>query len=495
MTVRLYDSKSQTLTDLVPVVNGQVGIYVCGPTVQSAPHIGHLRSALAYDLWRRWLEYRGFAVTLVRNVTYIDDKILAGVENSTEPWWALAYRVEVEFTAAYARLGIRPPTYEPRATASVQNMQEMITALIERGHAYPAPDASGDVYFDTASWPNYGELTRQKPADMEAAPDADPRGKRDARDFALWKGSKPSEPASASWPSPWGPGRPGWHIECSAMAQRYLGDRFDIHGGGLDLRFPHHENELAQSGAAGLAFANHWVHNGLITVGGAKMSKSLGNSVFAAEFIDRSGALAARYYLGSAHYRSVMDYSDGALGEAVSALGRIGTFLRRAERLLGAETVAPSEDPAQTSPQTGALAHDQAPNQTGAFAPVPTSFAAAMDDDLAIPQALAVLHERTTAGNAALDADDRALALSCRAEVVAMVDVLGINPLAPEWQDAGSAPATAALDTLVRSLIEHRELARADRDFASADRIRDQLAAARIQLEDTPTGSHWRLES
>ncbi|MBC7517930.1 MAG: cysteine--tRNA ligase [Microbacteriaceae bacterium] len=469
MTVRLYDSKSQTLTDLVPVVNGQVGIYVCGPTVQSAPHIGHLRSALAYDLWRRWLNYRGYAVTLVRNVTDIDDKILAGVENSSEPWWALAYRVEVEFTSAYARLGIRPPTYEPRATASVQNMLDLIAELIERGHAYPAPDASGDVYFDTASWPNYGELTRQKPADMEAAPDADPRGKRDARDFALWKGYKPSEPASAAWASPWGPGRPGWHIECSAMAQRYLGDRFDIHGGGLDLRFPHHENELAQSNAAGLAFANHWVHNGLITVGGAKMSKSLGNSVFAAEFIDRSGALAARYYLSSAHYRSTMDYSDGALGEAVSALERIGTFLRRAERGLGAHADTATD--------------------------VPHPFSAAMDDDLAIPQALAVLHERTTAGNAALDADDRATAAICRAEVVAMVDVLGINPLAPEWQDAGSAPATAALDTLVRSLIEHRELARADRDFASADRIRDQLAAARIQLEDTPTGSHWRLES
>ncbi|MDP1788926.1 MAG: cysteine--tRNA ligase, partial [Rhodoglobus sp.] len=318
MTVRLYDTRNAGLTDFVPLVDGKVGLYVCGPTVQSSPHIGHLRSALVYDLWRRWFTYRGFDVTLVRNVTDIDDKILDSSRTSAgeEPWWALAYRFELEFTASYQKLGILAPTYEPRATASIAEMRELIAALIERGHAYAAPDGSGDVYFDTATWPAYGELTRQKPDDMVAAADADPRGKRDPRDFALWKGHKPEEPESAAWPSPWGPGRPGWHIECSAMSRRYLGTAFDIHGGGLDLRFPHHENELAQSTAAGHAFASYWVHNGLVNVNGQKMSKSLGNSIFAAEFLELAPPIVVRYFLGAAHYRSTIDYHDGALVEA-----------------------------------------------------------------------------------------------------------------------------------------------------------------------------------
>ncbi|MET0590969.1 MAG: cysteine--tRNA ligase, partial [Naasia sp.] len=299
MGIRLYDSLSARLVDFVPLREREVGIYVCGPTVQSSPHIGHLRSALVYDLWRRWFSYRGYTVTLVRNVTDIDDKILANA-TEVEPWWALAYRVELEFTAGYRALGVLAPTYEPRATASVAQMVELIERLIERGHAYPAPDESGDVYFDTASWPEYGELTRQKPGDMVAAEDADPRGKRDARDFALWKGRKDGEPESASWPSPWGPGRPGWHIECSAMSARYLGTEFDIHGGGLDLRFPHHENELAQSRAAGDEFAGYWVHNGLVTVGGQKMSKALGNSVFAADLLAAAPPIVVRYHLAAA---------------------------------------------------------------------------------------------------------------------------------------------------------------------------------------------------
>ena len=282
MTLRLHDSQTQSLRDFVPLVDGRVGIYVCGPTVQSAPHIGHLRSALAYDQLRRWLTYRGLDVTLVRNVTDIDDKVIDNARRGqeaggTEEWWALAYRVELEFSRAYGALGILPPSYEPRATASIGEMQALIARLVERGHAYPADDGSGDVYFDTASWPEYGALTRQRADDMEAATDADPRAKRDVRDFALWKGAKQGEPASASWPSPWGAGRPGWHIECSAMSTRYLGAEFDIHGGGLDLRFPHHENELAQSRAAGDPFARYWLHNGLVAVAGQKMSKSLGN--------------------------------------------------------------------------------------------------------------------------------------------------------------------------------------------------------------------------
>ena len=471
MTLRLYDSKSQSLLDFVPVTPGRVGIYVCGPTVQSSPHIGHLRSALVYDQWRRWLTYRGFTVTLVRNVTDIDDKILDRAAGTVEEWWALAYRYELEFSAQYARLGILPPTYEPRATASVQQMQDLIGELIGRGHAYAADDDSGDVYFDTRSWEPYGELTRQNPNDMAAAVDADPRGKRDPRDFALWKGTKPQEPASASWPSPWGAGRPGWHIECSAMASRYLGDQFDIHGGGLDLRFPHHENELAQSTAAGRPFANYWVHNGLVHVTGQKMSKSLGNSIFAAEFLEYAAPLVVRYYLGSAHYRSSIDYHDGSLLEAEAALERIEVFLHRAERRLAGTRFEGS-----------------------GVEIVPEEFVEAMNDDLAIPQALGVLHERVRAGNAALDSEDLQTAGKLRGEVFAMTEVLGINPLSPEWQRDDDSRAASALSALVRSLLVQRDGARAARDFGAADRIRNELAAAGIQIEDTPTGPHWSCE-
>jgi cysteinyl-tRNA synthetase len=468
VAIRLYDSKAHALVDFVPLEADKVGMYVCGPTVQSSPHIGHLRSALVYDLWRRWLSYRGFDVTLVRNVTDIDDKILAN-ETLTEPWWALAYRVELEFSDGYRRLGILPPTYEPRATASVTEMQAIIQRLIDAGHAYPAPDGSGDVYFDTASWPSYGELTNQKPDDMAAATDADPRGKRDPRDFALWKGHKPTEPSSAAWASPWGAGRPGWHIECSAMSSRYLGTAFDIHGGGLDLRFPHHENELAQSTAAGDAFASYWVHNGLVNVEGQKMSKSLGNSIFAAEFLDMARPLVIRYYLGSAHYRSTIDYHDGALVEAEAALDRIETFLTRADRRL-------------------------AGTELSAALVIPADFADAMDDDLAIPQAIAVLHDRVRSGNAALDDDDVALVATIRGEVIAMTDVLGINPLAPEWNTGTDDAASTALGSLVESLIADRNAARAAKDFTSADRIRDELTAAGITVEDGPSGSHWSVQ-
>ncbi|MBX3098678.1 MAG: cysteine--tRNA ligase [Salinibacterium sp.] len=468
MTVRLYDTKAQAETDFVPLVEGKVGMYVCGPTVQSSPHIGHLRSALVYDLWRRWLTYRGYDVTLVRNVTDIDDKILAAASTSSarsgEQWWALAYRYELEFTAGYTRLGILPPTYEPRATASIGEMRDIIQRLIDTGHAYAA---EGDVYFDTASWPSYGELTRQKPADMVVAADADPRGKRAPQDFALWKGRKDDEPVDASWPSPWGEGRPGWHIECSAMSRRYLGGAFDIHGGGLDLRFPHHENEIAQSTAAGDPFATYWVHNGLVNINGQKMSKSLGNSIFAAEFLEQARPIVVRYFLGSAHYRSTIDYHDGSLVEAEAALERIEVFLTRADRRLAGTKFSGS-----------------------GVERVPDAFAAAMDDDLGVPQAIGVLHETVRAGNAALDDGDLGAVATARGEVLAMSEVLGINPLSPQWK-ADSAPADRALGQLVETLIADRNAARAAKDFAAADRIRDELAAAGITVEDGATGSHW----
>jgi cysteinyl-tRNA synthetase len=461
VNVRLYDSRHQAVVEFVPIEPGEVGMYVCGPTVQSSPHVGHLRSALAYDLWRRWLTYRGYDVTFIRNVTDIDDKVIDASEGTNETWWARAYRIELEFTAGYTALGILPPTYEPRATASIPQMIELIQRLIDRGHAYAA---AGDVYFDTASWPTYGELTRQKLDDMVAAADADPRGKRDPRDFALWKGRKPSEPETASWPSPWGPGRPGWHIECSAMSRRYLGDVFDIHGGGLDLRFPHHENELAQSTAAGDSFARYWVHNGLVNVNGQKMSKSLGNSVFASELLRDAPAVVVRYYLGSAHYRSQLDYVDGELAEAQAAYDRIASFVFRAERAVQGHAGAQE---------------------------IPQAFADAMDDDLGVPQALAVLHDTVRAGNIALDAGDLESAGHRFAEVIAMTSVLGVNPLAPEWHQVGAADE--ALAGLVEQLIADRASARENRDFATADRIRDELAASGIVLEDGPSGTQWSV--
>ncbi|MDO9397503.1 MAG: cysteine--tRNA ligase [Herbiconiux sp.] len=472
MTIRLYDSKEHTLRDFVPLVEGRAGIYVCGPTVQSSPHIGHLRSALVYDQLRRWLAFSGLSVTFVRNVTDIDDKILLNAEGGTEEWWALAYRIELEFTAAYNAIGVLPPTYEPRATASVPEMQAIIQRLIDAGHAYATDDGTGDVYFDTASWPSYGELTHQKLDDMAPAADSDSRGKRDVRDFALWKGHKTGEPQSASWVSPWGAGRPGWHIECSAMSTKYLGAQFDIHGGGLDLRFPHHENELAQSTAAGDPFANYWMHNGLVAVtGGQKMSKSLGNSVFAAELIAAARPVVLRYYLGAAHYRSTLEYHEGALEEAEAAVSRIEGFLERAERRLADTRFAGTAVPV-----------------------VPEEFREAMDDDLGVPQAIAVVHETVRRGNAALDDEDFAETAALLGQVIAMTEVLGVNPLAPEWATTSDTGAERALATLVERLVSDRETARKGRDFATADRIRDELGQAGISIEDTPTGAHWSLD-
>ena len=470
MTVRLYDTKAQQLRDFVPLDAGNVTIYVCGPTVQSGPHIGHLRGALSFDILRRWLAHRYGRVTFVRNVTDIDDKVLVNASDS-EPWWALAYRMELEFSRAYGAIGILPPTYEPRATASIPQMQELIQRLIDEGHAYAATsdDAAGDVYFDVRSWPSYGSLTNQSLDAMEPAQDADPRGKRDPRDFALWKGAKPGEPSSAVWESPWGAGRPGWHIECSAMSRRYLGAEFDIHGGGLDLRFPHHENELAQSTAAGDPFARYWVHNGLVTVGGQKMSKSLFNFILADDVLRERHPLVVRYALAAAHYRSSLDITGTSFDEAEAAIDRIRTFLHRAARVLSAD------------------------GDRRIAASVPERFAAAMDDDLGVPQALAVVHETVRDGNSALDAGDRQAVLRAFGEVAVMTGILGIDPEDPKWLAGEAGPEASALDALLQTMIQQRAQARAAKDWAGADRIRDAIAAAGIALEDGPDGTRWSV--
>ena len=474
MSLQLFDSKTQDLRVFTPLVSGEVGIYLCGPTVQSSPHLGHLRSALVYEQLRRWLEAKNLKVTLIRNVTDIDDKVLENAKSTSENWWALAYRFELEFNTAYRALKIQSPTYEPRATASIKEMLELISNLITRGFAYQAEDGSANVYFAASKWKDYGELTNQKLDDLVDSEEIELRGKKDKRDFALWKAAKETEPMSASWESEFGRGRPGWHIECSAMSVKYLGTSFDIHGGGLDLRFPHHENELAQSRAAGHDFANFWLHNGLVNVAGQKMSKSLGNSILVSDVLTESNALALRYYLGSANYRSVLDFNEGVLEEAESALERISSFMQRAKRRL-------EETKFWNEPETNKLVF-------------PDKFSESMDDDLNLPAALAVLHETVRAGNTALDEEQLQDAYDAFAEVLAMVNVLDINPEDTFWQQSGSASeAMEALDGLVSSLISQRNIARENKDFATSDLTRDQLKAVGVVLEDSSDITHWSL--
>lgn len=469
--MRFYDSASATIREFEPVVPGEARIYYCGATVQGEPHLGHIRSALVFDQLSRWMRYRGLKVTTVRNVTDIDDKILAKSADSMQPgfegefpneqWWALAYRFEKVFARAYAALGIDPPTYEPRATGHIPEMFALIQRLIDRGHAYPALDDSGDVYFDVRSWEQYGSLTNQSIDDMQDSADADPRGKRDPRDFALWKGYKEGEPLTASWESPWGRGRPGWHLECSAMAGKYLGSRFDIHGGGLDLRFPHHENELAQSTAAGDDFANFWMHNGMVTYEGEKMSKSIGNTISPAQMLEMARPLVVRYYLGSAHYRSVLDYRPSSLQEAATAIERVESFLAATQDLLKSDRE------------------------------VPEAFAEAMDDDMNIPRALAVLHEQTRAGNAALAAGEDAS--EAANAVMAMAEVLGLAQLMSFNAEGASDAEHEALDSLIQAVLAERADARAQKDWAKADAMRDLLFSAGVKVRDGAEGSSWSI--
>ncbi|GAB1643412.1 cysteine--tRNA ligase [Krasilnikovia sp. MM14-A1259] len=467
MTLRLYDTATRSVRDFVPMTPGQVGIYLCGLTVQSVPHIGHLRSGVNYDILRRWFRHSGYDVMFIRNITDVDDKILDKAVEQGRPFWSIAYENELVLAANYRALNVLEPTYEPRATGHITEMHELIGELIARGRAYPAEAGNGDVYFDVPSYPEYGALSGQHPDDMRVPTDGGEPDKRDFRDFALWKGVKPQEPADAAWSSPWGPGRPGWHIECSAMAKRYLGAEFDIHGGGLDLTFPHHENEIAQSRAAGLPFARYWVHHALLNLGEAKMSKSLGN-VIDLDAVQALGVrpVELRYYLGSPHYRSRIDYSDEALREAATAYRRIEGFVTRAAEVAGA----------------------------GEPGPVPDAFAAAMDDDLNTSAALAVVHDTIREGNTALAAGDQAGVGHALAAVRAMLGVLGIDPLDEAWGGTErGGDLKPVVDALVALALEQRAQARTRKDWAAADAVRDQLKHAGIQVEDTPAGPRWTV--
>ena len=460
-SLALYDTLTRTTSPFVPLKEGEVGIYLCGATVQAPPHIGHVRSGVNFDILRRWLTKSGYNVTFIRNVTDIDDKILHKAVHEEMPWWAVAMKYERAFTDAYAALNVLPPTYEPRATGHVTQMIELMQKLIERGAAY-AP-GNGDVYLEVRKLSSYLTLSRQKLDDLQPAADADETYKKDPRDFALWKAAKPGDP---SWPTPWGPGRPGWHLECSAMAHSYLGEAFDIHGGGLDLIFPHHENEIAQSEAAGYAFAKRWLHNAWVTASGEKMSKSLGNSLQVHELLKTVRGIELRWYLGSAHYRSMLEFSHEALAESATAFKRIEGFLQRSVEILGVQ-------------------------------PTPTisqAFTDAMNDDLAVPTALASISEALRAGNSAITAGDKAVIASSANEIRGALEVLGCDPFDPAFAGSGSHDdVNTALDGVIQLALAQRTAARERKDFAASDEIRDGLAALGITIEDTAQGPRWSI--
>lgn len=513
--LNLYDTASHAVSPFKPIRPGHVGIYVCGATVQSSPHIGHIRAAVAFDIVRRWMLRLGYDVTFVRNVTDIDDKILDKAAAAGQRWWARAYYYEREFTRAYDTLGVLPPTVEPRATGHIPDMVELIERIIRNGHAYVVRDSdgnpTGNVYFDVASWPHYGELTHQKQGAVEAdeaaavadrmGPSVDAAGndkynpidpadaspdKHDPRDFALWKAPKDTDPQDARWATPFGVGRPGWHIECSAMSHRYLGETFDIHGGGLDLRFPHHENEMAQTRAAGWNSAARWMHSAWVTAKGEKMSKSLGNGLSVPAVLAEHSAWVVRYALGSVQYRSMLEWSDQTLTEAQAAFERVSNFIDRAGSALGEQ---PGRD------EISAIGADD----------LPQDFVAAMNNDINVSGATAAIFSAIRDGNAVLSQVQGALNDATRAQVRAtlvavraMLDTLGLDPLADPWAvaavDGENSKAGKALDALISAQLEARQQARAAKDFATADAIRDSLTAAGILIEDAPTGSTWSLK-
>ncbi|WP_131749096.1 cysteine--tRNA ligase [Frankia sp. Cppng1_Ct_nod] len=531
MGLHIYDTRTRRMRLFEPLHPGHVGVYVCGPTVQSAPHVGHIRTAVAFDVLRRWLTTSGLEVTFVQNVTDIDDKIIINASRAGETVWELATRQTRAFDEAYRAVGVLPATIQPRATGHIPEMLALIARLVDAGYAYAS---AGSVWFRVGRFAGYGELSHQRPDAMLASPESEP-GKADPRDFALWKGAKPGEPF---WESPWGRGRPGWHIECSAMAGKYLGEVFDIHGGGLDLVFPHHENERAQSlcaanlpGGPGAApvgeTARYWMHVGLLTTGGVKMSKSLGNSFLAADALAQVKPQVLRYHLLSAHYRSSLEYGPDGLAESAAAHDRLETFVRNALDILGgpdeaasiaaecainAQRVAArhthsgsgSRTGARAGVKVGAVDHGGILTAPGAstvssgegitvLSPAQAwlAFAAALDDDLAVSRALAVLFSAVGRGNQVLS-KARSRELAGWADVVRrMLAVLGLDPIG-QWPEAGSE-LRPALDGVMEIVLDLRSAARARRDYTEADGIRARLAASGILVEDTPEGQRWHL--
>ena len=457
--LNLYNTADRAVSKFVPLNPGKVGIYLCGATVQAAPHIGHIRSGVNFDILRRWLTAIGYDVTFVRNVTDIDDKILHKAVHEEIPWWAVAMKYERAFSDAYAALNVAPPTYEPRATGHITQMIQLMEKLIANGSAY-AP-GNGDVYLEVRKLKSYLTLSNQKLDDLQSSDDAELTYKKDPRDFALWKAAKPGDP---SWPTPWGDGRPGWHLECSAMAHAYLGEAFDIHGGGLDLIFPHHENEIAQSESAGWDFAKIWMHNAWVTTSGEKMSKSLGNSLQVMEILKKVRGIELRWYLGSAHYRSMLEFSFEALEESSVNFRRIEGFLQRAKELLKSD-IQPS---------------------------ISAQFTAAMNNDLAVPQALADISELVRIGNTAITENDLTALAKSASEVRGTLEILGCDPFDPIFADSSNSKSEI-LDGLISLALEQRNAARARKDFAASDAIRDSLTALGITIEDTPTGSRWTV--
>jgi cysteinyl-tRNA synthetase len=437
------------LVDFVPRVEGEVGIYVCGPTVQSEPHVGHGRYAVAFDVIRRYLTWREYDVTYVSNITDIEDKIIAAAAETGEGVEDLALRMAERFSTSFRRLGVLPPDVEPKATEHIPEMLDLVSRLIDRGLAY---EREGDVWFSVKALEGYGRLSGRKPDELRSGYRIEvDESKEDPLDFALWKGAKPGEP---TWESPWGPGRPGWHIECSAMATRYLGDGFDIHGGGLDLIFPHHENEVAQSeGASGETFARYWLHNGMVNLGGEKMSKSTGQIIDLEAILDTHGGRALRMLYARAHYRSPIEYSEALIAEAEESLDRLDRFRER---------VGPGEA------DTEALA----------------LFTEVMDDDFGTPQAVSLMFDLIREGNRILDEGGDASAIA--GVVAVIVEVLGIDDAEPP-----PVAENVVSDDEIEALVNRRQQARADRDFAEADRIRDELASAGVSVEDGPHGSRW----
>jgi cysteinyl-tRNA synthetase len=471
MALRIFNTLTRRKEDFAPIVPGEARVYVCGVTVYDLCHIGHARSAIVFDVMRRYLRFRDYKVTFIKNYTDVDDRIIRRANEEGVSASVISERYIAEYQTDMASIGVPPADVEPKATEHIPQMVALIQRLIARGVAYAL---EGDVYFEVRRFPSYGKLSGKNLDELEAGArvEVDER-KRDPLDFALWKASKPGEP---SWPSPWGPGRPGWHIECSAMAMQYLGDTFDLHGGGEDLIFPHHENEIAQSeGATGKPFVHCWAHNGFVNLNAEKMSKSLGNTLWIRDMVRRHDPESLRLYFLGTHYRHPLEYADERIAESGKGLGRLRALVEEAERVARGGPQAPGAG------DTALL--DQVDAQVERFTEV-------MDDDFNTPQALAVLFDllRLLYGSREQGAGQGAFVAGV-GRLVELARVLGLL----EQSARAKAPIDPQLKARVESLVYLREQARKQRDFAEADRLRHELVALNVTLKDSRDGTTWTI--